>query len=91
MLFCVKTMRKIMEDIIIRSATIDDAESIFHLNCDEMGYYYDLEKTKNKFNLLMNNPERDRRKLEWEVQDRMNMQMNDFAELFFNIRTEKNV
>ncbi|WP_099204371.1 GNAT family N-acetyltransferase [Scatolibacter rhodanostii] len=42
-----------MGDILIRGATLEDSEAIYQLNCDEMGYTYDLEKTRQRMQILL--------------------------------------
>lgn len=41
-------------DYIVREFTINDAEFIYKLNLEEMGYKYPLEETRNKLYQLIN-------------------------------------
>ena len=43
-----------MNPVIIREAAMSDCEAIYHLNCEEMGYDYELEKTKQRMEFLLN-------------------------------------
>ncbi len=40
-------------NFLIREATILDAEAIWKLNCDEMGYDFSLKETKEKLEMLL--------------------------------------
>lgn len=42
-----------MEPAIVREAVLSDREPIYRLNCEELGYDYDLESTCRRFSLLL--------------------------------------
>lgn len=46
-----------MEQIKIRECTVDDAEAIFEINKVEMGYEYELAKTREKLGELLSRSE----------------------------------
>ncbi len=43
-----------MEPVLIREAVPGDCNSIYDLNCEEMGYEYDLESTRRRLAFLLN-------------------------------------